>query len=382
MPRPRPFPYTGSQTGVFHVVSRVAGREFALGDEEKEFFTRTLHAYARLLGIEVLTHCTMSNHFHLLLRVPPPPDAGTAGPTLDELLTRLEAAVGAEQMRQIRKNLDLWQQNGAHDLIEAWRQRQADAMYSLSEYMKRVKQRFTRWYNKRTGRVGIFWEDRYRSTIVQDEHTALRMMATYIDLNPVRAGLTDDPGNYRWSGYAEAMSGKVEALEGLARVTGRTAERVHGRAIPEKSRTCGSTSLPILETAPQRKRRHLTALVHYRQMLGLAGRPRTRQDGKLIRRGVSAKVQARLEKETGVRREQLLQRMRHFTRGVIFGSREFINEWFSRNRNVVAGASREQRQTGARPLGRSWKGLYSFRQLKLPPPFNLRPIGDSGSIGM
>jgi hypothetical protein len=51
MPRPRPFPYTGSQTGVFHVVSRVAGREFALGDEEKEFFIRTLHAYARLLGV-------------------------------------------------------------------------------------------------------------------------------------------------------------------------------------------------------------------------------------------------------------------------------------------------------------------------------------------
>jgi putative transposase len=102
MPRPRPFPYTGSQTGVFHVVSRVVGREFALGDEEKEFFTRTLHAYARLLGIEVLTHCTMSNHFHLLLRVPPPPEPGTPGPALDELLTRLEAAVGAEQMRQIR----------------------------------------------------------------------------------------------------------------------------------------------------------------------------------------------------------------------------------------------------------------------------------------
>lgn len=355
MPRPRLFPFTGSQTGVFHVVSRVAGREFALGDEEKEFFTRILHAYARLLGVEVLTHCTMSNHFHLLLRVPPPPEAGTHGSSLDELLTRLEAAVGVEQMRQIRKNLDLWQQNGAHDLIEAWRARQAAAMFSLSEYMKRVKQRFTRWYNKRTGRVGIFWEDRYRSTIVQDEHTALRMMATYIDLNPVRAGITDDPGSYRWSGYAEAMSGKAEAMEGLARVTGRTAERTLGRGLGQPA--------PV-ESSSQRQRRHLTALVHYRQMLGLAGRPRTREDGKVIRRGVSAKVQARLERETGVRREQLLQRVRHFTRGVIFGSREFINEWFGRNRSVVAGASREHRLTGARPLGRSWKGLYSLRQLR------------------
>jgi putative transposase len=341
------FPHAGRYDPVFRGLRMLRA-------SEKEFFTRTLHAYARLLGIEVLTHCTMSNHFHLLLRVPPPPAAGTAGPTLDELLTRLEAAVGAEQMRQIRKNLDLWQQNGAHDLIDAWRQRQADAMYSLSEYMKRVKQRFTRWYNKRSGRVGIFWEDRYRSTIVQDEHTALRMMATYIDLNPVRAGITDDPGTYRWSGYAEAMSGKAEALEGLARITGRTAERTLGRGLGKPA--------PVESTA-QSKRRHLTALVHYRQMLGLAGRPRTREDGKVIRRGVSARVQARLEKETGVR-EQLLQRMRHFTRGVIFGSREFINEWFERNRTFFKGISRENRKSGARPLGKRWKGFYNLRQLR------------------
>ena len=375
MPRPRPFPVTGSQAGVFHIVSRVAGREYRLGDEEKEFFTRTLHAYAELLGVTVLTHCTMSNHFHILLSVPERPvspavsqaespvtadgaavaSAVAAGPSLDELLHRLQAAVGAEQMRQIRKNLELWEQNGAHDLIEQWRQRQMDAMYSLSEYMKRVKQRFTRWYNKRTGRVGIFWEDRYRSTIVEDENRALRMMGTYIDLNPVRAGITDDPGTYRWSGYAEAMSGHVRAQEGLARITGATAERVLGRGLEQPAPP---------ETPSQRRRRHLKALIHYRQMLGLIGRVRTRADGKIARRGVSAKVQARLARETGVTREQLLRRVRHFTRGVIFGSREFINEWFGRNRILFGGASRENRKTGARPVGTACPGLYNLRQLR------------------
>jgi hypothetical protein len=246
-------------------------------------------------------------------------------------------------------------------------------MYSLSEYMKRVKQRFTRWYNKRTGRVGIFWEDRYRSTIVQDgstlrnaalsrqspavedENRALRMMATYIDLNPVRAGITDDPGNYRWSGYAEAMAGKADAMEGIARITGATAERMMGR---------GPGQPAAEESTAQRKRRQLKALVAYRQMLGLAGRERTREDGTVVRRGVSAKVHARLELESGVKRGQLLRRMRHFTRGVIIGSKEFINEWFRRNRSYFGGASRENRQTGARPLGRQWKGLYNLRQLR------------------
>ena len=80
--------------------------------------------------------------------------------------------------------------------------------------MKALKQRFSQWYNRRKGRT--LWEGRYKSVIVQDEAKALRTMATYIDLNPVRADITEDPADYRWSGYAEAMAGKAEALEGIA----------------------------------------------------------------------------------------------------------------------------------------------------------------------
>ncbi len=357
MPKPRPFLSARSQAGVFHLVSRASGREFRLGEEEKEFLTKTMHAYAVLLGVQVLTHCTMSNHFHILLRVPerPESESGEGGPSVEQLLVRLEAAVGVDQMKQIRQNLRMWESNGAQDLIEAWRKRQIGAMYSLSEFMKRVKQRFTRWYNKRTGRVGIFWEDRYRSTIVQDEEKALRMMATYIDLNPVRAGITDDPGNYRWSGYAEAMAGKAEALEGIARITGATSDRVMGQGLGE--------AVPV-ETPAQRKRRHLRAVVHYRQMLGIAGRERVREDGKVIRRGLNAKAQHRFDSETGVRREQLMKRVRHFTDGVILGSREFINGWFERNRSRFGGKSATERKTGARSIGKGWTGIYNLRQLK------------------
>ena len=40
-------------------------------------------------------------------------------------------------------------------------------------------------------------------------------MASYIDLNPVRAGIVKDPADYRWSGYGEAVAGKKAAREGL-----------------------------------------------------------------------------------------------------------------------------------------------------------------------
>ena len=49
---------------------------------------------------------------------------------------------------------------------------------------------------------------------------ALRTMAAYLDLNPVRAGMVEDPVDYRWSGYAEAMAGKARSRRGLVRIIG------------------------------------------------------------------------------------------------------------------------------------------------------------------
>lgn len=43
-------------------------------------------------------------------------------------------------------------------------------------------------------------------------------MAAYIDINPVRAGIVKDPEDYRWSGYGEAVAGKMPARAGLTRL--------------------------------------------------------------------------------------------------------------------------------------------------------------------
>ena len=59
--------------------------------------------------------------------------------------------------------------------------------------------------------------DRFKSVLVEDGEV-LRTMALYIDLNPVRAGLVDDPKDYRWTGYGEATGGSKRARRGLCRV--------------------------------------------------------------------------------------------------------------------------------------------------------------------
>ncbi len=317
-------------------------------------FRRMMAACAAFHQVELLTFCLMGNHFHLLVRVPERPEGFDL--PLEEVLGLWQRAVGEAWNKGMQRQFEIWRQAGGEAGVEDWRRKMLARMFSLSEFMKALKQRFTQWYNRRNDRTGTLWEGRYRSVIVQNEVNALRTMATYIDLNPVRAGLCEDPGSHRWSGYAEALAGKEPALEGIAKITGATAERVHG-ANPGQP--------PAAETSVLRKRRHLRALIHYRQMLGVAGRPRVREDGRLVRRGVSARVQQRLAgDETAPRREQLLKRVRHFTGGVILGSREFIDGWFERNRPWFGGSSQHRRRNGARRIGKGWGSLYNLRQLK------------------
>ncbi len=353
MAKPRVFTHPDTQAGVYHLVSRVVDRQFIFGEAEKEAFVRMMRAFAGFHQVEILTFCLMSNHFHLLVRVPPRPEGFDL--SFETVMERWQAAVGEAWNKGLTRQFEIFRDNGSEAAIEDWRQRMLGRMFSLTEFMKALKQRFTQWYNRRSGRTGTLWEGRYKSVIVQDENAALRTMSTYIDLNPVRAGIVSDPGEYRWCGYAEAMAGKPEAVEGLVAITGATAERVYGQAL----------NAPAPEETPaQRRRRHLRAVVMYRQLLGIAGKTRTTEDGRVVRKGLSEKTQERLAGEQGIRREQLLRRVRHLTDGVILGSKEFINGWFRQHRSWFGGASAERRETGARRIGKDWRKLYNLRQLR------------------
>lgn len=348
----RAFLFPDSQAGVFHVMSRFLERRMLLQEEAaRRFFLDTLRAYEDLLGVEVITYCLMGNHFHLLLRVPHRPEGFDL--PLETVVARFERAVGAECFSFIRRDLEFWRSTGNAAAIEAWRQRQLGRMFSLSEFVRCLKQRFTWWHNRRNDRQGTVWQSRFTSVIVEDEERALRTVAAYIDLNPVRAGLVDDPGDYGWSGYGEAMRGGRRARRGVVRVIGQMA---WPRATAAQARPWGVEAFPA---AVERR-----ALVMYRALLGGQARERRAADGTVIRRGVSEKVRGRLTTpdERAMRAEILTRRVRHFSRGVVLGSREFVDGWFSNHREICRGKSRTERQTGARPLGRpALRGLYAFR---------------------
>ena len=69
-----------------------------------------------------------------------------------------------------------------------------------SRLMQSVGRRYVQYVNRFYRRSGSLWEGRYKSSVVQAEAYLLACMR-YIELNPVRAGMVADPGQYRWSSY-------------------------------------------------------------------------------------------------------------------------------------------------------------------------------------
>ena len=80
---------------------------------------------------------------------------------------------------------------------------------SLSEYIKEIKQGFSRFYNRRHRRKGFFWSGRFKSVIVDNGETLINCLA-YIGLNPVRAGIVKKPEAYRWCSLGYHLQRKNE----------------------------------------------------------------------------------------------------------------------------------------------------------------------------
>ena len=66
--------------------------------------------------------------------------------------------------------------------------------------MQALGRRYVRYFNPEYRRTGILWEGRFKSSLVQSE-TYLLQCYRYIELNPVRAAMVDDPADYAWSSY-------------------------------------------------------------------------------------------------------------------------------------------------------------------------------------
>ena len=81
----------------------------------------------------------------------------------------------------------------------------------LPMMMQAVGRSYVRYFNDAQGRTGTLWEGRYKSTLIQTDRYLLACMA-YIDLNPVRAGLVAQAGDYAWSSHGHYIGRKTDKL--------------------------------------------------------------------------------------------------------------------------------------------------------------------------
>ena len=96
--------------------------------------------------------------------------------------------------------------NHVHLVIEP-----SDGEGSLSEIMKGINLAYAQYYKRKYSHTGHFWQDRYKSIIIsKDEY--LLACGSYVELNPVRAKMVEDPNDYVWSSYGAYAYGKGDVL--------------------------------------------------------------------------------------------------------------------------------------------------------------------------
>jgi len=337
---------------LYHCLSRVVDRRFVLGVDEREQFRKFMRMQENFSGCRVLSYCLMSNHFHILLEVPPMPEGGIS----DELLLKRLAAIQSTAfVAGVAQELQHARRAGNDLLVAEIHARHTYRMHSLSEFMKTLLQRFTRWFNRTQERSGTLWEQRYKSVIVESG-TAARTMAAYIDLNPVRAGMVKDPADYRWSSYGEAIGGGKKgngkkAREGLVRAC--LSHRGAGFEA-EKWQDAAKVYRQLLGLALQRKsgRTDLTTARHTLRAKVKGEHTTTAQDNGTVlpELGLTAMLRCRI---------------RYFSDGAVIGSKAFVNEAFTASRERFSARRKDgaRRMKGnAAPAAHS---LWTVRDLRM-----------------
>lgn len=286
---------------LYHCISRVVDRRFVLGVEEKEHFRWLMRVQERFTGCRVLAYCLMDNHFHLLLEVPPMVEGGLSDA---ELLRRLSALYGEAGRLAVDKELCEARRAGVEGRVAEIHARYSYRMHSLSEFMKGLLQRYTRWHNRRHERTGRLWEDRFKSVIVEDG-AAARAITAYIDLNPVRAGMVADPAEYRWSSYGEAVGASAGGGGGTARAGLVRAMRAHQGVAADAGLWRGDVSR------------------EYRRLLMAAA------GATLVADAVAVEGTSQSGPDPDLPFSRALRcRIRYFSDGAVIGSRTFVDEAF------------------------------------------------------
>lgn len=194
MAYPRHITVPPDTPGVYHCTSRCVRRAYLCGedtatgrnfDHRKPWMENRILQLAKIFAVAVHGYAVMSNHFHLVIETNPDAVSDWSD---EEIATRWLS------LTNNAKAIDLSYQSRIDRLISqpeflmSLRQR----LGSLSWYMRYLKEPIARRANKEDDCTGHFWEGRFNVQSLLDDAAVLSAMV-YVDLNPVRAGISQTP---------------------------------------------------------------------------------------------------------------------------------------------------------------------------------------------
>ena len=181
-------------TPYYHCISRCVRRAYLCGfdqltqknfDHRKVWIVNRLALLSHTFAIEVCAYAILSNHMHCLVRI----NLQQAHAwTENEVIVRWSKLYSIPSLVQQYQKGECNEAEAcqARSTIETWRERLAN----LSWFMRCLNEYIARLANQEDECTGKFWEARFKSQALLDEAAVLTCMS-YIDLNPIRAGLTE-----------------------------------------------------------------------------------------------------------------------------------------------------------------------------------------------
>ena len=153
--------------------------------------------------------------------VVPHPRTGFTIPD-SEMENRLRALYYGS-MARARGVIERWERlrsKGRGDEADAEKDAYCRRMYSVSQYMKTLKQRISEYFNRELGHAGQLWCGRFSSTLVEKEELAKLYVAAYVEWNAPKAAMVAHPRDWKWCSYSAACEGSERARKGYERLFG------------------------------------------------------------------------------------------------------------------------------------------------------------------
>ncbi|SEP71744.1 hypothetical protein SAMN05421693_10450 [Ectothiorhodospira magna] len=211
MTQPRASQISLEDTPWYHVVTRCVRRAFLCGNDPA---TGTSYAHRRgwiedrilslasIFAIDIAAYAVMSNHYHVVLRVDASrPQTWTLEQTLKRWTQLFAGPITVQRyLSDERPKMSAAELAEVEELAETYRAR----LHDVSWFMRVLNESIARQANREDGVKGRFWEGRFKSQALLDDQALLAAMS-YVDLNPVRAGIADTPAQSNHTSIARRI---------------------------------------------------------------------------------------------------------------------------------------------------------------------------------